>query len=43
MLGRVSTALGVIGAAGCLAILGVLIGRNGDVGYAFVVRSSLPL
>jgi hypothetical protein len=38
VLGRVSAALGLLGAAGCLAILGVIIARYGDVGYAFVVR-----
>ncbi|KAI3423925.1 hypothetical protein D9Q98_009759 [Chlorella vulgaris] len=36
VLGRVNVALGVLGAAGCLAILGDIIGRTGDIGLAFV-------
>lgn len=38
VLGRVGGALGVLGAAGCLAVLAVIIARFDDVGYAFVVR-----
>ena len=37
VLDRVSAALGVIGAVGCVTILALIAARTGDVGYAFVV------
>jgi hypothetical protein len=40
VLGRVNGALGLMGLAGCLAILGVIIGRTNDVGHAFVVSQA---
>lgn len=39
--GRVSGAVGVLAAAGCIAILAVIIARFQDVGYAFSVSPLL--
>lgn len=38
VLGRVSVALGIVAAAGVIAVLVVIVARFDDVGYAFVVR-----
>jgi hypothetical protein len=40
LAGRVSGAIGVLAAAGCIAILAVIIVRFQDVGYAFAVSTT---
>ena len=38
--GRTGAALGLLGAAGCITVLAVIVARFDDVGYAFVVSLS---